>query len=37
VVDDPVGALLVEGAQLHAEADLKWIEACAQRLLPKET
>ncbi len=36
VGDDPVGALLVEGAQLHVEADLKWIDLCAQRLIPEE-
>ncbi len=36
VAEDPVGALLVEGAQLHVEADLKWIDLCAQRLIPKE-
>jgi DNA-binding PadR family transcriptional regulator len=36
VGDDPVGALLIEGAQLHVEADLKWIELCEQRLLPTE-
>ncbi|MEZ5410223.1 MAG: PadR family transcriptional regulator [Acidimicrobiales bacterium] len=33
---DTVAALLVEGAQLHVEADLRWLDLCAQRLLPKE-
>ena len=36
LADDPVAELLVEGAQLHAEADLRWIDLCAERLLPKE-
>lgn len=33
---DTVAALLVEGAQLHVEADLRWLDLCTQRLLPKE-
>ena len=36
VADHEVAALLVEGAQLHIEADLKWIELCSQRLIAKE-
>ncbi len=34
--DDTVAGLLVEGAQLHVEADLRWLDLCTQRLLPKE-
>lgn len=30
--DDEVSALLVEGAALHLEADLKWLDLCEQRL-----
>jgi DNA-binding PadR family transcriptional regulator len=33
---DAAAALLVEGAALHLEADLKWLERCEERLLPKE-
>jgi DNA-binding PadR family transcriptional regulator len=33
---DVVAELLVEGAQLHAEADLRWIDQCAERLLDEE-
>jgi DNA-binding PadR family transcriptional regulator len=29
---DPATALLIEGAILHIEADLKWLERCEQRL-----
>ena len=29
---DEVSALLVEGAALHLEADLKWLDLCEQRL-----
>jgi DNA-binding PadR family transcriptional regulator len=29
---DPVGALLVEGAALHLEADLRWLDLCEERL-----
>jgi DNA-binding PadR family transcriptional regulator len=29
---DETAALLVEGAALHLEADLKWLELCEQRL-----
>lgn len=29
----PVGALLAEGAALHLEADLRWLELCQERLL----
>ena len=31
-----VSALLVEGAALHLEADLKWLDLCEQRLLEEE-
>jgi DNA-binding PadR family transcriptional regulator len=34
--DDVVASLLVEGAQLHVEADLKWLDLCEHRLLPKD-
>ena len=34
--DDTVAGLLVEGAQLHIEADLRWLDLCTSRLLPKE-
>ena len=30
---DVTAALLVEGAALHLEADLKWLEICQQRLI----
>jgi DNA-binding PadR family transcriptional regulator len=36
VADDDVSSVLVEGAQLHVEADLHWLELCTQRLVPKE-
>ena len=29
---DPTTALLLEGAMLHVEADLKWLELCARRV-----
>jgi hypothetical protein len=29
---DSTAALLVEGAALHLEADLKWLDLCEQRL-----
>ena len=32
-----VGALLAEGAALHLEADLKWLDLCEERLLRRET
>jgi hypothetical protein len=31
--DDPVAASLLEGAILHAEADLAWLDRCEERLL----
>lgn len=31
--DDPVAASLLEGAILHAEADLTWLDRCEERLL----
>jgi len=34
--DDSVTAALVEGAILHTEADLTWLERCEERLLPQE-
>ena len=30
--DDVTAALLVEGAALHLEADLKWLDLCEQRI-----
>lgn len=30
--DQPSAALLIEGAILHLEADLKWLDVCEQRL-----
>jgi DNA-binding PadR family transcriptional regulator len=30
--DDEVSSLLVEGAALHLEADLKWLDLCEQRM-----
>jgi DNA-binding PadR family transcriptional regulator len=30
--DDETAALLVEGAALHLEADLKWLDLCEQRM-----
>ena len=32
-----VGSLLAEGAALHLEADLKWLDLCEQRLLEETT
>jgi DNA-binding PadR family transcriptional regulator len=32
VQDDPFVALLVEGAMLHLQADLKWLDLCDERL-----
>ncbi len=32
-VNDPVAASLLEGAILHAEADLAWLDRCEERLL----
>ncbi len=29
---DETAALLIEGAALHLEADLKWLDLCEQRL-----
>ena len=31
-VEDGTAALLVEGAALHLEADLKWLDLCEQRM-----
>ena len=31
--DDQVAASLLEGAILHAEADLAWLDRCEERLL----
>ena len=31
-VEDETAALLVEGAALHLEADLKWLDLCEQRM-----
>jgi DNA-binding PadR family transcriptional regulator len=33
---NPAGELLVEGASLHLEADLRWLDLCEQRLTDKE-
>jgi len=30
--DDPAASLLVEGAILHLQADLKWLDVCEERL-----
>ena len=30
------GSLLVEGAALHLEADLKWLDLCQERLIQEE-
>ncbi len=30
--DNPVPGLLIEGALLHAEADVKWLDLCAERM-----
>jgi DNA-binding PadR family transcriptional regulator len=32
-----VGSLLADGAALHLEADLKWLDLCEQRLLEETT
>jgi len=34
---DAVSSLLAEGAALHLEADLKWLELCEHRLLQEES
>ena len=34
---DTVSSLLAEGAALHLEADLRWLELCERRLLQEET
>jgi DNA-binding PadR family transcriptional regulator len=34
--NDPVAALLVEGAALHLEADLRWLDLCEARLVEQE-
>jgi hypothetical protein len=34
--DDPMTNLVVEGAALHLEADLKWLERCEAALSGKE-
>jgi DNA-binding PadR family transcriptional regulator len=33
---DTAASLLIEGASLHLQADLKWLELCEERLLQKE-
>lgn len=33
---NPVAALLAEGAALHVEADLRWLDLCEQRLIEEE-
>jgi DNA-binding PadR family transcriptional regulator len=33
---DGMARLLIEGAALHLEADLKWLDLCEQRLVRKE-
>jgi DNA-binding PadR family transcriptional regulator len=33
---NPVATLLAEGAALHVEADLRWLELCEQRLIEEE-
>jgi len=37
--DDPYVSLLIEGARLHLQADLRWLDACDERLenLEKQT
>jgi len=30
--ENPFAALLLEGAMLHLQADLRWLDACDQRL-----
>ena len=34
--DDPTAELLIEGAALHLQADLQWLDLCDQRLIPQE-
>ena len=34
--DDPAVELLIEGAALHLQADLEWLDLCEQRLIPRE-
>jgi hypothetical protein len=39
VLDEPPdsdGALLLEGAALRLQADIRWLEVCQQRLLERE-
>ena len=33
---DPAAELLIEGAALHLQADLQWLDLCEQRLIPQE-
>jgi DNA-binding PadR family transcriptional regulator len=33
---DPAAELLIEGAALHLQADLQWLDLCEQRLIPRE-
>ena len=35
--DDPTTSLVVEGAALHLEADLKWLDRCEAALTRKES
>ena len=34
--DDPVASLLAEGAALHLEADLRWLDLCETRLIRED-
>jgi DNA-binding PadR family transcriptional regulator len=34
---DPVASLLAEGAALHLEADLRWLDLCESRLVREDT
>jgi DNA-binding PadR family transcriptional regulator len=34
---DPVASLLAEGAALHLEADLRWLDLCERRLVEEDT
>ena len=34
---DPVAGLLAEGAALHLEADLRWLDLCERRLVQEAT
>ena len=34
---DPVGSLLAEGAALHLEADLRWLDLCESQLVREDT